>query len=397
LREAAARGDIVVVVDVLSFSTSVVTAVLRGGSVVPCALDADARALGERHDAVVAVHRGDAPELGRYSLSPRSFLAMSEGESVVLPSPNGGACSSHGGDASYLFAGAILNAAALGHVISRLVETTDHTVTVVAAGERYDEPSEDGVIRFAVEDYLGAGAILAAIASDKSPEAEVCENAFVQVRHRINEILWGSESGRELRERGYKDDVHFAAQLDGCSAVPVLIDGRFVAWSPPDRKALAYVTRRRGDALELLVFEHADVPDAGLQVPAGTIDVGEDPEWAALREAEEETGLSSLRVVRHLTTHTLWAPWSSSHHERHVYHLELDGEAPDTWTHIVTAGDERGIRFAFRWHDLSNPLELAGRQGEYLEYLLASLESREEGGGRREEGGGANTQIRGEE
>ena len=44
-------------------------------------------------------------------------------------------------------------------------------------------------------------------------------------------------------------------------------------------KVLAYVTR--GD--ELLVFRHRDFPAAGLQVPAGAIEEGEDPQDAALR------------------------------------------------------------------------------------------------------------------
>jgi 2-phosphosulfolactate phosphatase len=376
LSEAALRGDIVVIVDVLSFSTCVVTATQHGGVIVPCAEEDDPHALAERHDAVVAVRREQATARDRYSLSPLSFAAVRPGQTVVLPSPNGGACSSLGDGASFLFAGAIVNATAVGHTVTRLVDSSDHTVTIVATGERYGTPSEDGTIRFAVEDYVGAGAILAAIDADKSPEAEVCESAFAQVRHRLGEVLWGCESGLELRERGYKEDVHHASQLDRYSAVPIMLDGRFVRWAPPQRKALAYVTREREGRIELLVFEHADHPESGLQVPAGTLDVGEDPEWGALREVAEETGLRELRVVRQLRTHTLYAPWAGAHHERHIYHLELTGDAPDEWTHIVSAGGEdRGMRFACRWHDIAEPLELAGRQGEYLEYLLASLYS----------------------
>jgi 2-phosphosulfolactate phosphatase len=375
LAEAASRGDIVVVVDVLSFSTCVVTATQREGVVIPCGHEDDPSELAARLDARLAVRREDDPERSGFTLSPLSFLAIESGARVVLPSPNGAACSVLGAGASFLFAGAIVNATAVGHTVSRLVESTDHTVTIVAAGERYETPSDDGVIRFAVEDYLGAGAILAAIDAEKSPEAAVCESAFVQVRHRIGEVLWGSESGLELRERGYKDDVHFGAQLDRFSAVPVLVDGAFVRWSEPKQKVLAYITRRRYGRIELLVFEQPDHP-AGLQVPAGTLDQGEHPEWGALREAEEETGLRHLRIVHRLTTHTLHAPWASEFHVRHVYHLESIDGSPDRWMHVVTAGvEDLGMRFECRWHDISEPLELAGRQGEYLEYLLASLSS----------------------
>jgi len=49
------------------------------------------------------------------------------------------------------------------------------------------------------------------------------------------------------------------------------------------QKVLAYVTW--GD--KLLVFSHPDFPEAGIQVPAGTIEPGEEPEAAVLREAFE--------------------------------------------------------------------------------------------------------------
>jgi 8-oxo-dGTP diphosphatase len=58
-------------------------------------------------------------------------------------------------------------------------------------------------------------------------------------------------------------------------------------------KAFIYVTR---DARDLLVLAHPDHPEIGLQVPAGTIEAGETPEQAAMREASEETGLSSFHI-----------------------------------------------------------------------------------------------------
>ena len=46
-------------------------------------------------------------------------------------------------------------------------------------------------------------------------------------------------------------------------------------------KVLAYVTRLRNGDVELLVFDHRDAPEAGIQVPAGTIEPGESPDVAA--------------------------------------------------------------------------------------------------------------------
>jgi 8-oxo-dGTP pyrophosphatase MutT (NUDIX family) len=45
----------------------------------------------------------------------------------------------------------------------------------------------------------------------------------------------------------------------------------------------------------LLLFRHLF---AGIQIPAGTVEEGETPEQAVLRETFEETGLSAVRIVR---------------------------------------------------------------------------------------------------
>jgi 8-oxo-dGTP pyrophosphatase MutT (NUDIX family) len=58
-------------------------------------------------------------------------------------------------------------------------------------------------------------------------------------------------------------------------------------------KVTAFITRDYGGVQQLLVFRH---PNGSLQIPAGTANVGEAPEAAALREGGEESGLDDLRV-----------------------------------------------------------------------------------------------------
>ena len=69
----------------------------------------------------------------------------------------------------------------------------------------------------------------------------------------------------------------------------------------PANKACPVVLRTRGSR-EILVFEH---PLAGIQLVKGTIELGESPEAAALRELGEESGITSASWVRSLGT------WSS--------------------------------------------------------------------------------------
>jgi 2-phosphosulfolactate phosphatase len=223
-RDAAARGDLVVVVDVLCFSSTVATACHRGAVIYPVVSEEDAARPGIEAD--IAVHRRDVPGKGRFSLSPLTFLEVEPGTRVVLPSPNGGACARLGGDGT--LAGCLLNATAVARAAALHLREGAGAVTVLACGERWEEPFGDEGLRFAIEDYLGAGAILAGIEAEQSPEARVCEATFRACRSSLAALLRDCGSGRELRERGFPGDVEHAAQLDLYDTVPVLRDGRFL-------------------------------------------------------------------------------------------------------------------------------------------------------------------------
>jgi 2-phosphosulfolactate phosphatase len=225
VRRAAGRGDLVVVVDTLRFSTAVIAAVEQGAAIYPCAPGDDVEALAQRVGADVAAYRQDLVATHRYSLSPGSYDQVPPGTRIVLPSPNGAACCRLGQDAPYLLVGALVNAGAVGAAVSALMEETSLAVTVIACGERWPQPGDDGQFRVAIEDYLGAGAILSALPCDKSPEARVCTAGFLAVEHEIADLLWDSSSGRELRQKGWGADVTHASQLNISSTVPILRQG----------------------------------------------------------------------------------------------------------------------------------------------------------------------------
>ncbi len=62
-------------------------------------------------------------------------------------------------------------------------------------------------------------------------------------------------------------------------------------------KVTAFVTRQRNGATELLLFKH---PTAEFQIPAGTVEDGETPETAVIREVFEETGLRRVKIDKPL-------------------------------------------------------------------------------------------------
>jgi 2-phosphosulfolactate phosphatase len=64
------------------------------------------------------------------------------------------------------------------------------------------------------EDLLGAGAILDALGLPLSPEARVARNAFRAPVPDLAVILRACISGQELIDRGFGEDVEFAAALN---------------------------------------------------------------------------------------------------------------------------------------------------------------------------------------
>ena len=209
--------DVFVVLDVLSFTTAVDVAVARGAEVLPFPLGKyGADAFARSGDAVLAKPRREAA--GGPSLSPASLQELSPGTRLVLPSPNGSALSTMLRDRT-AFAASLRNATA----VAAAVQGAGKRVAVIAAGEHWP----GGSLRPAIEDLLGAGAVIARLQGTLSPEARAAKAAYLELKQELAATLRTSLSGRELIEAGFPDDVELAAQEDSSAAVPALQDGRY--------------------------------------------------------------------------------------------------------------------------------------------------------------------------
>lgn len=191
-----APADIVVVVDVLRFSSTVSDAAAAGGDV-------------------------SLAEAEGWSRNGAAVAAAASPEAIVL-------------------VGGIRNASAVARAVQTIQERRQArtSVAVIAAGET----DASGTLRFAVEDQLGAGAIILAL-SDRgidhtSPDAAVAAEGFRALRGALRHMVGASGSGRELAE-GVASTARIeasgltptsttdAAVLDAVDVVPVLRDGSF--------------------------------------------------------------------------------------------------------------------------------------------------------------------------
>ena len=230
----ADAADLFIVVDVLSFSTCVDVACANGASVFPFAHgDRDAaRAEAKRLGAKLAGRRSDPDSV--YTLSPPSLKAIPPQERLVLPSPNGSRIS-FALTGKPVLAGCLRNARAVAHAASELAG--GGTIAVIPAGEHWP----DGSLRPAIEDLLGAGAILAELDAELSPEAMVARAAFLGAASQLDPVISGSVSGRGLSDMGFAGDVECALDLNASDCVPVLCDGayrtRMSSAAQPDQHA----------------------------------------------------------------------------------------------------------------------------------------------------------------
>jgi 2-phosphosulfolactate phosphatase len=203
LAALAPVSDVIIIVDVLRFSSAVDVALAHGASVAPRCWNA-------------------ARDAGHSPLSPTGLQSLPADSELVMPSPNGSTLAANAG-AAVTFTACLRNCRA---VAGRALEFGSR-IAVIPAGERWP----DGSLRPAMEDLLGAGAVLAALPGQPSPEAQAAIALFERFRGNLLETLMHCSSGKELVERGSARDVGLAAEYDVSAAVPILRDGRFIDFS----------------------------------------------------------------------------------------------------------------------------------------------------------------------
>lgn len=210
--QLAPVSDVIIIVDVLSFSTCVDIANSQGAIVYPYQWkDESAKAFAQSVNAELADKRGSS----RYSLSPASLLTVSKGTRLVLPSPNGSALSL-AAQTTPTLTGCLRNCRAVALAAMKY----GRRIAIIPAGERWS----DGSLRPSFEDFIGAGAIVSYLKGSLSPEAQAAAIAFRGVQQSLTCLLKQCGSGKELIERGFERDVELAAELNISNCVPTLVD-----------------------------------------------------------------------------------------------------------------------------------------------------------------------------
>lgn len=228
LQQALERADVIAIVDVLSFSTTVCAAIEAGASVLPLRWEDDEEAVAASEGVVARESVG-----GRRALSPLGFDESSAGKCYAIRSPNGATLSARAQAAPVCFAGCLRNASATSQALQSASQEHEAGISVIAAGERWPSvsgESQGGAMRVALEDWLGASALISALVGEFSADARIAKRVFDASHKELEQLVCECPSGVELIERGFRDEVLFACDYDAAMDAVVLRAGRYERW-----------------------------------------------------------------------------------------------------------------------------------------------------------------------
>jgi 2-phosphosulfolactate phosphatase len=216
-------GKVVVVLDILFATTSIVTALAHGAREVVPALNGE---------ACLAQAKGRAP--GSYILSgelnadtlpgfahPTPLALLREdlaGRSVLYCTTNGTVALAKSHAADHVYAAALLNGkAVVDHIIRH---HGGKTVLIVCSG------SADN---FNLEDFYGAGYFVSLFAQRAGAKLEFSDAALAaEILHERGdalECLTRARVGRMMLARNLDDEIRFAARKNCYAVVPHLVEG----------------------------------------------------------------------------------------------------------------------------------------------------------------------------
>lgn len=221
---AVKHGDLIIVVDVLRCSSSIVSALANGvKAMIPTRTVKEAYRLREQHPdyLLVGERKGRKPRGFDLGNSPLEFVPeVVEGRTLIVTTTSGTTTLVRCHRADHVLVGAFLNAVAVTEKATELAHKRKTNVSFVLAGEK-------GL--FSLEDFLCAGAIASKFPADRfdlSDKMLAAVFAFERVKDALSEHVMRSRHAKHLVELGFRKDISFSCKLDHFGIVPVYTNGK---------------------------------------------------------------------------------------------------------------------------------------------------------------------------
>jgi 2-phosphosulfolactate phosphatase len=221
-------GKMVVVIDVLRATTSIVWALAQGAEcVVVCESIEEAKTIAASTPGAVLGGERQGLRIEGFDLgnSPEEFAAAAvRGKTVVFTTTNGTRAMRHARLAGRLMLGAFANLSAVCHAAAK---ASYESLVILCAGTNREVTREDVLLAGAItEELIREAKAVHDPAPSLNDQACIAADAWRQAARGLAgaaplaETLLDSRGGRNLIEIGLARDIAIAAQIDRFSIVP---------------------------------------------------------------------------------------------------------------------------------------------------------------------------------
>lgn len=224
--KAVKRGDIIIVVDILRCSSTIITALANGAkAVIPVKTLSEARRIRSKNpDYLLAGERGGLKPRGfELGNSPLEYIPERVfGRTIVLTTTSGTRALTYSAGARWVLVGAFLNARSVAEKSVALAGEEGVNISLVQSGT-------NGM--FSLEDFIGSGAIIDRMPKeelDLTDSAHAALLAFKQSEKDLYNNLLKSSHSKRLMKIGFDKDIKFSSQLDVSSITPIYKDGAII-------------------------------------------------------------------------------------------------------------------------------------------------------------------------
>jgi len=228
------RGDVIIIIDVLRCSSTIITALANGAaSIIPVETLKEAEKLRKKYPEYILAgeRRGIKPKGFNLGNSPLEFTSEKVSrKNVILTTTSGTKALTRSKNAKWVLIGAFLNAKAAAEKSLKIAKDEEAGITLVSSGRKGS---------FSLEDFLCAGAIVENLGKLNKGEIELSDAAFAadlsfqQAHNQLYKNISKGEHARYLTKIGLERDVKFCSQLNCYQIVPFYRDGIITIFSKP--------------------------------------------------------------------------------------------------------------------------------------------------------------------
>lgn len=227
---AVRRGDVIIVIDVLRCSSTIIAALANGAKgIIPAKTLREARAYRQEHPEFILAgeRRGMKPRGFDLGNSPLEFSPETiKGKHIVLTTTSGTMAISSAKNGRRTLIGALLNVKAVAEAAMKIAEKQQIGISLVLAGKKR---------HFSLEDFVCAGAIVGSLPTERVKHFDAALAAllaFQQASGSLSRIVRLGNHAQFLKGIGFEADIEFCCRLDAFGIVPVYEDGVIVPLDP---------------------------------------------------------------------------------------------------------------------------------------------------------------------